>query len=65
VGGMVGCGCGRGCGGRGGGGGGEQNAGAPMACVWDWNVLKGYVESARRDYAFNESKDLAKPLCGN
>jgi len=31
----------------------EKGAGAAAACVWDWKALKGYVEGARRDYAFN------------
>lgn len=43
----------------------EEDPGAATACVWDWTAFKGYVRSARRDYAFNRKKDLAKSLCGD
>ena len=49
----------------GGGDGDDQDAGAATACVWDWKSLKVYVERARRDYAFNRKKDLARVLCGD
>lgn len=43
----------------------KKGAGAAAACVWDWKALKGYVESARRDYAFNRKNHIAKKLCGD
>ena len=43
----------------------EKDIGAATACVWDWKALKGYVESAKRDYAFNRKKDLVNSLCGD
>ena len=43
----------------------EQDAGVATACVWDCEVLKGYVESARRDYGFNRMEDLKKRLRGD
>ena len=33
--------------------------------VWDWNVWNLYVESAKREYAFNRKQDLAKELYGD
>lgn len=40
----------------------ENDAGAQTACVWDWELLKEYLERARRDYAFNRKKDLEKAM---
>ncbi|KAF8422242.1 hypothetical protein EV426DRAFT_606669 [Tirmania nivea] len=41
----------------------EKDAAGGTACVWDWKAFYGYVESARRDYAFNRKKDLVTILC--